>query len=69
MSAQTDNYSCYISPNVKINNLLNQIGRANTTIAIYKDEGETKEELNSPIKFLKTDLSTIQLHTMGFSTI
>ncbi len=45
------------------------MGRANTTIAIYREEGETKEELNSPIKFLKTDLSTIQLHTMGFSTI
>ena len=69
MSAQIDNNSFFVNPNVKIDNLLNQIGRANTTIAIYKDEGETKEELNSPIKFLKTDLSTIQVHTMGISTI
>ena len=69
VSAQIDNNSRYINPNVKVKNLLNQNCRANTTIAIYKDEGETKEELNSPIKSLKTDLSTIQVHSMGITTI
>lgn len=69
VSAQIDNNSRYINPNVKVKNLLNQTCRANTTIAIYKDEGGTKRELNSPIKFLKTDLSTIQAHTTGISTI
>ena len=69
VSVQIDNNSCYINPNVKVKNLLNQTCRAETTIAIYKDEGETKEELNSPFKFLKTDLSTIQVHPVGISTI